>query len=102
MSIGSVEPIGGVDTISFIRGAVTKYQGTGDDAELLDYIEFVIKRDRKEKERKAELTNKAIADVLKFFRESIPPAMDSYANAIGLLSKMEERLNEIVTSSEVV
>ena len=41
---------------------------------------------------------KAIADVLKFFRESIPPAMDSYANAIDLLSKMEERLNEIVTS----
>lgn len=39
----------------------------------------------------------AIVSTLKVLRDSIPSAMDSYPNAISLLSQMEERLNNIVT-----
>lgn len=38
MKMGTIEPIGGVDKIAFIRGAVEKYQGKGVDDELISYI----------------------------------------------------------------
>ena len=60
MSMGTVEPIGGVDTISFIRGAAEKYQGSGHDDELLSYIEELVGRAREAKgERRATSTNSA-------------------------------------------
>ena len=49
MSMGTVEPIGGVDSIAFIRGAVEKYQGAGVDDDLLNYIEQAVVRARQDK-----------------------------------------------------
>lgn len=46
MGMGTVEPIGGVDAISFIRGAVEKYQGAGVDPELMAYILEMCLRDK--------------------------------------------------------
>jgi len=42
--------------------------------------------------------NNAIVAALKFLRDSVPSAMESYPQALSLISQLEERLNNIVTS----
>jgi len=39
---------------------------------------------------------RATAETLKFLQDSIPTAMESYADAISLISNLESRLNNIV------
>ena len=42
MGMGTVEPVGGKDAISFVHGAIKKYQGKGVDEELLNYIKRMV------------------------------------------------------------
>lgn len=51
--MGTVEPIGGVDKVAFIRGAVEKYMGKGVDGELLSYIREVAQKKAGESEPSA-------------------------------------------------
>lgn len=50
--------------------------------------------ERIKKERAS--TQEAAQSALKFLRDQVPSAMDSYPNALGLISQMEERLKNIV------
>jgi len=43
-----------------------------------------------------------IKNLLKFLQESIPSAMETYPQALGLISQIEERLNGIVFSNVIV
>lgn len=45
-----------------------------------------------------QATNSAIVSALQFLRDSVPSAMESYPQALSLISQLEERLNNIVTS----
>lgn len=58
-----------------------------------------IGRDSKSKVGTPSMSNNsAIVSALQFLRESVPSAMESYPQALSLISQLEERLNNIVTS----
>ncbi len=51
-----------------------------------------------EAELAQQTNNSALVSALQFLRDSIPSAMESYPQTLSLISQLEERLNNIVTS----